>query len=597
MTEIRYAGLWKSPETLRVQSQGTQPGPPLGDGWTMLASIRPSAFPAGSGQYAIIVSGRIGDVLLTGGTPLRGVMQVCLGTVGGTKHPRFRVSVPLFRPLGMHDGTPFQFLVLISSSFADTLFGSSINPTTTELAVYGRVFTNSDAQNYYAEFTVADLTWLWFDLARIPSGHWAADELDSDVVLGTSAPTNHTRIAPSPFGANGETWLQFANVWYEPRIYLAQAPYFRLGVTPDGTNDNFITKVGNVDRVVAPGGLPAYVGRHGITSYPNAGVMYEIPQMQHGGFWVHQLTNSTTRPAYYGHGPTTMVHRYRSFSVRIDTLPDVRWRYEAGPLPAGVRITDDWSAQRLTIERPEPVPGILTEPICMVHQTGRFLGAQSYGTYVTEAGSEPTVAFGDHNCFPRADQALGEAVSSWAIGRRIFQTTSPAMQWQAHLVGSPGSTAALKEVCDFTFVQFHPVRDPANLTDPPGTPPSPIIVVPGKQAPDAASLSPPPFPPNANPSQRGLDDRPAIQGATGYRRDWPLGAKVLWQYSLTWGPLPAADADDVFEFLRAHPAWRYTPPRRAAVAVLNLGAPQIEPAGHRAAIVSVDVGVLAFTGT
>jgi len=594
MAEIRYAGLWKSPEAIRVTTIGTQPGPPGGDGWAMLASLPVDALPAGSGQYAVIVSGRIGDVLLTGGQPITGVMQVCLGTVGGTRHPRFRVSVPLAIPLGWRDGIPFQFMLLISSTIADTLFGSSIDPATTQLAVWGRVSTNGEPQTYYAEFTVADLSWLWFDLARIPSGHWQADEVDSDVVLGTNPPTNHTRIASAAAGGDGETWLHFANVWYEPRIHLAQAPYFRFGVTPDGTNDAFLTRVGNVDIATAPAGLPAKVGRFGLNQFPAQSVLQEVPQCSHGGFWVHENTTATTKPAYYGHGPTTIVHRYRWLGIRIDTLPDVRWRYEAGPLPAGVRITDDWSSQYVTVER--PAAGILTDPIVMVHQTGRFLGAQSYGTWVTEAGNGKTLAFGDRDCFPRADQQRGEAVSAWTIGRRQFQVASPAMQWRTHLVGSPGSTAALKETCDLTLVQFHPVRDPENLTDPPGSLPPPIIVVPGKQAADAASLPAPPALPNANPQERGLESRGSIRGATGYRRTWPLGAKVLRMFSVTWGPLDLTLARQVFDFLRANPAWRYTPPRGAAIAVLSTSPPELAPADHRNATVSVEVVVLAFTG-
>lgn len=585
MVAIRYADQTLSPPSLRVSSIGTTYGPPAGDGWTTVAQMNQSLMPAGAGTYAFVVSGTIGDMNLIGSGWSRGVLQVCLGTAGGTKHTEHRIAHSVLEFLNWKQGMPFMFLVLVHPSYADALFGSSFNPASTQLTLYARTFLNGDQQTYASEFTIADLTWQWWDLTNIPAGHWAADDVGTQFIVPTTVPAAFQRVAPAAWGGNGETWLHFAHVWYEPRGVGQQAPRFRFGVTPDGTYGALISKVGSS-------------GRWGQNRYTlnNLG---EKTQMQQGAFWPHTNSGAGTKPGYSVYEPVgsiqSLVYRYRAFGVRIDTLPDVLTNSVAGPFAAGVRETGAWEDTYRTQER--PAAGVLTEPIVMAHQVPDFGPTQaSYCTRMTENGNDQTYRIGATECFPLSDPQRGEAVSSIAIGRRQYQVVSPAMQHRVHLVGEAAAPAAIQQARDFHWVHFHPVRDPANVTTPPGALPSPIIVVPGKQSADAASLPVPPFLPNSNPQERGQDDRQAIQGATGYRRTWPLGAKVLRVFSVTWGPMDDTDARTVFDWLVDNIAWRFTPPRGAAIAVLNMGSPEMSPAGHRIATVSVDVAVLAFTG-
>jgi len=593
MPEIRYCDVQIEPPVLQVQTVGTDPGPPGGDGWSLLSALNPDGM-AGTSQYAIVITGTIGGVqLFGGGAPLRGLAQLVLGTAGGTLHPDFRVSIPLSLPLAGDEGTPFQFVVLVSSAFPDGLLGSSLNPDTTQLCLYGRVSLNGDPQTYGASFLVADLVWHWWDIGRIPAGHWAADQVLTTDILPVAPEASWRRMAPAPFGGNGETWLHFPNVWYQSLI-AANACAFRFGVVWDGaTPATFDTKIGNCDRANTGAGQS---NRWGQSHFPQTGNLLEVPQVQQGGFFVHQNGNATTRPAYFGYAQLGRVFRYRTFAVRIDTLPDLLWRHEGWVSPGGVPIGQPWEETFLARERPRPVPGILTNPIVMVHQVGKFFGPpKSYGTWVTENGNGQSLSFGQQ-VFPKADQSRGEAVSAVSIGRRIFQRTSPAMQWRAHLVGKVGMPTAVQQVVDFTFVQFHPTRDPENLSDPPGTTPPPIVLVPAKQSLDVGALSAPPFAPSAATNERIQEERPSITGTTGYRRRWPLGTKAARVFTVSWPALSDADGEILVAWLILNPAWRYTPPRAAALPVLTISAAQLQQVGHRVVSCSVDVVVLTYTG-
>lgn len=592
MAEIRYADLQFGPPVAEVSGIGTG----TNDGWSIIATLNADAMPAGASQLAFVISGGLAYAEWFGGAPQRAVMQVCLGTAAGLRHPEFIAEFPLNTLLGGGECIPWQFLVFIASAYPDSLLGSSIDPAVTELVLWARIFLNGDPQTYAARFRVTDTSWLWWDLGRIPAGHWAADEQATPFTLQINPPNNLTRVSGAPIGAAGQTWLCFGNVWYDSLI--PQAPAFRFGTVPDGaTATLFQTRVGNVDlTAVAPTSFPAAFSlRWGQSAWPGIANLQRIPALHQGCCWVETITNSTTRPAMVGYAALGRCYRYRWLGIRIDTLPDVLTRYEAGPQPGGVPITAAWQDTYLARERPQPSPGILTEPIVIVHQVARTLGGpKAYGTYVTEAGNgqSPSIA---QQAFPRVDQTLGEGASSFAIGRRTFSRTSPAMQWRAHLVGLAGMPAATQQVFDFTFVQFHPVRDPENTPTGPGSRPPAVVLVPGKQSLAVGSLPAPPFPPSSASNEGLRDDRPSIAGTTGYRRRWPVGTKAGRVFALTW-TLADADAETLLVWLQANPAWRYTPPRGAAVPVLSTSAPTAQQAGHRSMVVSIEVVVLIYTG-
>lgn len=589
MTEIRYTDLAQSPTVQSVQTMGSQAGPPGGDGWTQLAALPTTNMIAGARSYAILVRGKVGNYQILGATPVAGCVQVCLGTTGGTKHTHFRMASPLNDNVPAGEGVPFEFLVLIDPTFTDPLFGSTINPATTELCLWARAAWNGDQQNYAATFDVTDVHWQWWDLTAIPAGHWAADRDTTVLQPPLTAPATFTRLAAAAAGNNTEQWLHFGNVWYEPRAGNMPAPVFRIGVTPDSTEASFITKIGNG-------------GRWGCRRWPGVGVMQEVPQVQQGAFWLHTHTNSATKAAYFAHGGTGSVGNWRLFrwtwfAVRIDTLIDRLQRTETVAALGRSVLHPTWPLDNLKIERPEPEPGILTHPIVMLHGVIKHNGPRTgYGAFLME--NEGGVQQGEGACWTQTNPTLLEGQSSIGVGRRVFQTTSPAMQWWAMFVGAPlTAPIGLQECFDFCFVQFHPVRDPENITDPPGPRPPPLVLIPGFQSASVANLNAPPAPPEATILALGQTNRVGIDGKP-YRRRWPLSGRPSQLYRMVWPALPATDADALFEFLRANPAWKFTPPYEAAVAVLNNSRPQMQVAGGNPGLysVSVEVVTLRFTG-
>lgn len=511
------------------------------------------------------------------------MFQVCLGTTAGAKFTHHRASYTVAFPLGDTDGIPFMFLVLVSSAAADQVLGSSFDPATTQLCIWARTFYNNDPQTYVAQFDVCDLAWLWWDLSAIPAGHWSVQSVSSGNLLPPTA--GLFSALSSPIGAAGEQWLHFQNVWYEPRVYNQPATQWAMGYTPDGTVLSFVSRIGS--------------GGWGMSRMPPVPLanLSEVGQIQQGGFWVHTHTNATTRVAAGGFSNTpgsTMFWRYNHLAVRIDPLTDVRVRTEVGPLWVGAPASSPAVIDTaITVER--PAAGILTEPIVLAHGVMReALGTfGGHGARVYEDSGGPW--FGE-TVAPQTENSRGEGASSIAMGRRAFQLASPAIQWKVGFAGSAGAPATPQLLRDFQFVAFHPVRDPANITTPPGGLPAALVVAPDRQAPLVGSLPAPPSPPAAARPQRPRHDRPSIRGGTGYRRSWPLGARPLAELSLQWGPMPRSEGQAVFDFLRANLSWAYTPPRSPAVAVMSTSHPEMAAADHRNVTVSVDVAILTFTG-
>jgi hypothetical protein len=592
VTEIRYAELHASPPLQTVQTVGTAAGPSGGDNWTQLASL-PQNKMAGTSEYAVLVTGKIGRVQLAGTGASKGMLQVCLGTTAGTRLPNFRVNIPvdqaplLSAPLS---GLSFQFLLFVSTPFPDSVLGSSFNPAGSQLCLWARTYTNGDAQTYAVTFIVADVNWLWFDLTRIPSAHWAASDAVGTNPFPTSAPTSWQSMG-SAFGAAGEQWLHFANVWYETLSYGALSPRFTFGISPDGNASSVTKKVGNS-------------GRWGRNRTPFVAGSTETAMTQIGCLWTHTNAGATTKYGYHVWEPapaTSVGKRWRHLAIRIDPLTDVHVRQQAGPDALAQTISvPTWPDNYLTIER--PAAGTLTEPIVIAHGVVAhnppplFAPQAGFAARVFEE-SAPNPQLGDVGCFPQSDASRGEAASSIAFGRRMLQVLSPAMQWRVSFPGDDVfASASLQNVYDFGFVTFHPVRDPNNVTTGPGSALAPLLLVPGKQSPDPGSLSPPPIAPNGEVLERGNLERNKIQGATGYSRGWPLGARQLRVLTVTWGPLNEDDAAEVFDFLRNSPTWRYTPPKSAALAVLTMTRPVLMPVSHRTFTITVDVAVLVWTG-
>ena len=203
MTEIRYCGLTMAPQRLVVTGMGSG----ANDGWQIVHVLPAPSMPSGARQYAIAVQGQFSNRQVNGTGILRGMFQVCLGRTDGTRYLHYRASHTIGLPLGVDDGIPFQFLVLVSSGLPDVGIGGSIDPAAGELCLWARSVWNGDPQTYQAGFDVEGLSWLWWDLTAIPSGHstWGRYLPAAPVVL-PSVP-GLAVVNSAAFGATGEMFV------------------------------------------------------------------------------------------------------------------------------------------------------------------------------------------------------------------------------------------------------------------------------------------------------------------------------------------------------------------------------------------------------
>lgn len=594
MAEVRYGDMVQSPTTQRVTTIGTQSSAAgLGDGWSQLASMGTTGMPTGAREYAVLVSGRIGDRLYAGTGLQRGRAEVMLGLTGGQRHPLHVMHVPLQEPIAGDSGIAFQFLLIVSAAYADQVLGSSIDLSAVDLCLYARTFTDGDPQTYYTEFTVADVTWLWFDLSAIDPTYrrvfaWEGSSTIPAGTLSTWQQALPLPISTPPFETH--RWLAIATASYRTQHWNQPAPHWFFGYATAGGFSADVVALGNGDRF----GLNRAGNPPG---FPNP------IQVQHGGVWVHDAPG----------GPTGLAARFgatalqpgapvvistalavRFLFVRLDGLFDVLVKRTAAGAIGTLFSNPSWPAIHETLER--PAAGLLTQPIVIVAGTPVFVNqraAYSARLWETDATTQSITAV----LKTESDSTRFERVQDVVFGRRIFQVLSPAMQWRYAWHGNSVAPAATQQVVDATFVQFHPVLNAENVTTPPGTEPPPLILVPTRQSPDADDLPLPPYPPNSDPLEMPRMERSRIQGATGYARTWPMGARSLRGFRIAWGPMSSASALAVFEFLRSNMAWQYVPPRGVALAVLNASAPSMQQSSHGIHAVSIDVAVLRWTGS
>lgn len=578
MTEIRYCELVTSPDSV-CTGTGNIAGP-AGEGWQVVALMPLTNLPAGSGQYAVILNGRMAQTNYVGVGAVNGRMEVALGIYGSATrfdHLTHTVSVQQSFDSG---GAPFQLVLVVSTSVSDPVLGTSWNPNTQRLCLWGRTWRNGDAPTYTKSFQLHDISWLWWDLANIPAGDRHVYRYDAASFYGDPFGLSGSPVTKlsTKFPTNG-SWLIFSNYRYRPTHWSGQ-PRITGGYTWGGGSG---TRIGADHRW----------GRNYVTpisSFTN--IAY-----QHHGWWVfdgftndHQAVSTFVDDAGTAFG--SKLHTWTVVGIRLDDLLDVRSTTDYGPRSVGLPVNTNWWERFQALERPGGI--VVTSPIVLAHSHVKPLTFASYGMRVTETGN-PSVSFGDGASFQRVGQAWYETVSTMAWGKRDFQIASPTMQWRASVIGSAGVPTSGVNGYLNQVLQFHPIKDPENVWIPTPTIPATTYVTPGRQA-ILANLLAPPTPPNANPLQRRQGPvRAEIEGL--YRRSWLIGSAPERIWSLTWGPLPMADALAVRDFLVANAAWLYRAPKATTnIPVFNLNRPQLTKVDHRVGLVSVDVAQLYYTG-
>jgi hypothetical protein len=510
-------------------------------------------------------------------------LQVCLGHASGWKSTVYEQRVSVLEQLGNLDGLAFQFLMVqsLAPSVIDPEFGATFdNNSGDEWCIWGRTFFNGDPQTYAVQFDVGNVSWLWLDSDRIPAADLLCEVRTTPLNLTTTPAAVHVNLnAP---GSAGQRWLHFYNVTYSPRNYTigGLAPGFQFGFYDAST-------------------VQARVGTNWRWGQNRTGRMFGWDsKLCQGAFWCGVQPAGTFFPAIDGYdrqqplGFYSTVTRSAYVGLRLDNLLDVLVRTDTEVFVVTTNIASTPTYGSLAVQLERPATGIVSAPAVLVHGIVQTTGDQSYDVVVWT--NRQREIDGIDLC-ARSNGLTSEGVSLMAFGAQGLSASLPDLQYRAIFAGglaAPPVSLAVRDVC---IVQFNLVRDPDFVNSEPPTPVAPIILVPGRESAAPGSLSLPPVLPDAAANEQGESAMAGIAGATGYKRGWPRWVMHRRPFTLRWSPMKAADADALQAFLHANPAFRYQPPRGAAIAVVQIDPVELQPVSGHLWSLQMRVAELIFT--
>lgn len=545
MTQVVYLDRIDDLGAKTVSTIGSQPGPIGGDGWVTLSEIPTSRLLAAR-HYAFWVTGKIGNFQRSGAAPVAGVVQLCLGTGAGTLHPLYLVEIGLGANLGPTDAVPFAFLLIFSSTISDPLFGATW-PNTFPLQLFGRIYRRGDAANYSGSFDVTSLVWMWADLDAIPAG----DQLTTRQTIGapistSSSPVPIAQSLNSIPGAAGDVWIHFWALSYRPGV--GAIPAFQVGYVKDG----------------AFTGFTPMNGTGGELGLDHRGTQTHGVQHQHGGFWVAPKVGAAYLPAIAGHArqtgaQDTVFDRFQCLSIRLTDLGNVH--YSSNPVELALTT---WSNNI-------GGPGSNYYPL-EVPAEGRTWEPWTFATGIPDGPAPIDIWILDNQAFPLWVSFANQLIEDPLEGACCFAASShglgsgnPGVQYRLFFVENSPLPTFPRTVRDIYLVTFYPVKDPDNEPPDPNDVGDPVEIIPGTESLGVASLLDPPLAPNVDLTEMSLAVRERLRGATGYERSWTHWVATRRPFTLTWGPVSAAQRDALIEFFRAHKTFRLTPPQEGAV--------------------------------
>jgi hypothetical protein len=568
MVAVRYGGVVEQPGSLTCAGRGVQPGPVGGDGWQQIFFLPSYELPAGTGRYAIHVTGKVHNIqrLASVGSPSRAVLQVCLGFDTGSISPVHQFCIPLASQSGALEGIPFGFVMLqdAAAAISDPFFGGSFNNSGgAQFCLWARVFCNGDAPTFNYSFDVAEVTWLWFDTDRID----AADKFAAHFYPATPTTLTTTASLPAvsgltPFAA-GEKWLHFQSVTYEPpngpRGTLA-APILRHGYTTTGFVGGFVAKAGTNGR---------WAQSHG-DQLVTAGAASAVPVLSAWAFWYHEMPSGTVRPALAAQDrqstSASKVRRWTSFSLCLDNLLDVLTRVESSVQNATSNRYGNGPAEGaayVALER--PATGVVSEPCILAHAIVLSPGRNDYEI---EVRTESRVL--RPHIIPATTRAnLNEGASLMAMTRTGLSATVPDLQYRFPVIGGLNAEPQSLTIADVYLVQFNLVRDPEGVPAIPPTVGDPVAISLGREAPALGSLSVLPVAPDAAVGEEfEAAMRGRIDALNGQSPSWPLFTRPRRFISLQWSGLTEAQKETLDGFIATTPIFKFTLPGESSPVAL-----------------------------
>lgn len=584
--EIVYLQRLDDPGAKTVTTMGLQPGPVGGDGWSVVAEL-PTARLEANHRYAFWVTGKIANIRRTGAAPVSGLIQLCLGDGFGTRSPIQLVQIGAGQSLAANEGLPFSFLLVFSSfpTVVDPIWGATW-PNAAPLQLLGRTWWRNDVPAYAIEFDVVDLTWIWADLDRIPTTDQMVSVTTTPVSLTTSPSFQNIASGLNSAGGAGQTWVHFWSLLYDPGVDVV--PQFQVGNSTGLNLAGFSAKHG--------GGIDPSTGFEYAIGIGHRGTNVAGVRLQQGSFWVQQNAGAVNLPSVRGRdqytgSSSTVVRRFACVSIRLDDLPGVAWNSgqvapaltdELASLFTGARR---WPLELVGQQR-SVIPWILATgtPIRSTSATRR-----SFSAWVdTEGGELPVFSLG-----AVTTDGLFEALPVMGSGAFGIGPTSPSIQYRARWLEQFFGGSHL-DVRDIYVLSFFPTKNPDNL--PPGIPTvgPPTAIVPGTEGLSPASLPAPPLAPDVAVGEVQNWRREEMRGSTGHVRTWGVFVQPRRSFAVSWGPLSVAQRDTLVQFLQQNQAWRLTPPREAAIAVVAISELRWEQSAGQTFRVDLEVAELVY---
>lgn len=576
MVQIVYLDRLDDPGAKTVSTMGSQPGPVGGDGWSVVAELPTARLQSGR-HYAFWVTGRIGNIRRSGAAPVSGLIQLCLGDSSGVRSPFQLVEIGAADNLDGEESIPFAFLLIFSSApvVVDPAWGP-VWPNVEPLGLYGRTYWRNDVPAYVVEFDVVDLAWVWADLDAIPLADQLVTVQTTPVALG-AAPWTNIAGSINTAGQPLENWVHFFSLNYKPGV--GAVPNFQIGTS---------TALGLAFFYVKHG-----TGRWGMG---HRGTAVAGVQHHHGSFWFEQNGGPVALPSCRGYdravgAAATVVQRVAFLSLRLDNLPG----FYGSQTPYAANLTDDIGGLFIGTRRwPLELIGGDRSVTPWVFATGTVdrIGAaeRTLRLWVdTDGGELPVLSLaGEHTT------GANEAIPSHGSGANGIGPTSPSIQYRARwLETSFGGVN--HHVRDIFLLTFFPVRDPDN--EPPIiTPGARTGIAVGTESLAPGSLAAPPLAPDVAIGETVNWERQEVRGATGHVRTWGVFVRPRRSFVLSWGPVTAAQRDALLAFFVANLAWKITPLREAAIAVVPVGPARWSQESAQTFRVDIDVAELVYTG-
>tara|TARA_R110000782_G_scaffold70464_1_gene141556 strand:+ start:10982 stop:12835 length:1854 start_codon:yes stop_codon:yes gene_type:complete len=571
---------------IRNEPGESEIGPTLGmgqganDAWQIVARFPNAEMPQGaSKRLSLWASGVIGEVSYQGPQlPQKGLIQICLGTVGGLRSTVHRQSIPIRESQqdvsNVGDGVQWSFLMiqqaLVGSApaISDSTFGPSFNTAAgIELCVWARVAYNGDSPQYLARAVAANIQFVLFDMDEMQANEHCrglvtevADTTMESHLPGQPLPYSPPSIIPTftmqkdanPIGTDGDNWIHFGAVVYKTKTVSNEAPLFTFGLGSGTTSfsaNQQRVRVGLNRSGQYPGNEEWQTSQgcifHDVITAPNNFVTVEGVDQQVFASVLFKTTYS----------------RAATLSIKLDEMQDSNFfggnRFQEGE--AQTSLSPDPALAFVPLERPENL--LLTDTTLFFCANWGGTGPGGLTVPVREAALLSITT-------PQALPIFAPAFWTWIDGVKkefvqlhtitdVVEPPQPAKSWQARVLVKSNDVTA-RNVIDPQLCSGYKLFDPSNTPTSAWVEPNPVILQIGREA--AGVIPTLPIVPDATSvtSMEGFKFG-SVTGRTGYKRTWPTWVRTRRTFQLKYEPITDPDAVILESWLVLNPVFSFTP--------------------------------------